>query len=89
MRGEGSCRLEQGKKQRMRKMRRRRKQFFFCLVVVLELFETGIVLNKSPIPIHTHKHTYTYSTHFTDRARGEQRKCSIQAGACFEYHTIA
>lgn len=73
MRGEGSCRLEQGKKQRMIKMRKR-KQFFFCLVVVLELFETGIVLNKSPIPIHTHKHTHTDSTHFTDRARVEQRK---------------
>lgn len=50
-------------------MRKKRKQFFFiCLVVVLELFETGIVLNKSPI------HTHTYSTHFTGRAKVEQRK---------------
>lgn len=52
-------------------MRKKRKQFFFiCLVVVLELFETGIVLNKSPI----HTHTHTYSTHFTGRAKVEQRK---------------
>lgn len=66
MRGEGSCRLEQGKKQRMIKVRRRKQFFFVCLVVVLELFETGIVLNKSPIPIHTHTHTQTRHTSQTE-----------------------
>lgn len=84
----GSCRLEQGKKQRMRK---KRKQFFFiCLVVVLELFETGIVLNKSPIHTQTHTHTRHTSQAELKLSRGKKlKKCSIQAGACFEYHTIA
>lgn len=44
------------KKTKNEKNEKKKKTIFFCLVVVLELFETGIVLNKSPIPIHTHIH---------------------------------
>lgn len=80
------------KKTKNDKSEKKKTIFFVCLVVVLELFETGIVLNKSPIHTRTHTHTHTRHTSQieVELSKGKKlKKCSIQAGACFEYHTIA